>query len=667
MKRRLPLILFLFCTLLAYPGLAAAGTVTAVINTASPLDVIAGEQFAIEMTAKNTSADPVEVVLSGDSGGGASIVASRTITLGAEEERKVFLYGTTWLPGVHALRVAVNGVPQGNELLIRVTDPVLPPDTAPSLPAPLLTVSKVAFRPEVPDLNSSFTIDITFKNSSSTEARNVVVSLDGGKNFEVLTLTNKVNFAYAWGGSTYVASYTIRAKPDRESNMVDVRFAYQYEDGQGAYTETLNLPLGDVSAQPENAPFLKLGTFSVEPEGDSGNFLLRFQLRNLGDAAAKPITLRFTGEQVFPRESSNVIFIPSLAAKTNTEVTIKMKVASKENSAYSIPVSLSYSGEKGGEYSGQESLTVSADKLGLAGAATVAGTPRVMLSKYLLSESQILAGNTIRLALSIENSSSVQVRNIKISLGVIQVGGETGGTVFSPVNSSNSFYIDSIGPKKTYVREIDLYVDPNAAAKTYIVPVEIEYEDGTGKGYRVDEMVNIPVIQESRLQVLAVEVPPMASVGQPIPVTAEFVNVGKVALKNFLISIEGDFQKENATYFLASLEMGVSDYFMGMIFPQQEGMISGNVIFTYTDNTNKEVRVEKPFEVNVQAMMERPEFPGEYPPPDFPYPGGKVSLLQRLAASAKWLVPLLAVLIIAAFIVVKRLRAKRGEMFNEDF
>jgi len=204
-------------------------------------------------------------------------------------------------------------------------------------------------------------------------------------------------------------------------------------------------------------------------------------------------------------------------------------------------------------------------------------------------------------------------------------------------------------------------VDPNAAAKTYIVPVEIVYEDNTGKTYDVSELVNIPVTQESRLQVLSVDVPPVGGVGQPLPVSAEFVNVGKVALKNFLVSIDGDFQKENATYFLASLEIGASDYFQGMIIPQSEGVLSGTVVFTYIDNTNKEVRIEKPFEVNVQQMeFGRPDdkYPPDFPPETGPSRSGKIKLV--------WLLPTLIILAGAGFLMIRRLRARRGELFDEE-
>ena len=94
------------------------------------------------------------------------------------------------------------------------------------------------------------------------------------------------------------------------------------------------------------------------------------------------------------------------------------------------------------------------------------------------------------------------MRNLKISLAAIPSEDSTSGTVFSPVNSSNSFFVERIGAKSTYSKTIELYVDPNATAKTYLVPVEILYEDQQGTGYNVSEMVNIPVLQESRLQIL---------------------------------------------------------------------------------------------------------------------------------------------------------------------
>jgi len=203
------------------------------------------------------------------------------------------------------------------------------------------------------------------------------------------------------------------------------------------------------------------------------------------------------------------------------------------------------------------------------------GTPRVLINRYTLSEENIYGGDNVTLSLSIMNTHLRPVSNIKVSLVVSQVEGGSGGsgTVFSPINSSNSFFISQIPGQTAREHRIDLFVDPNAEAKTYIVPVVIEYEDEFGESYVVNEMVNIPVTQESKLQILDIEIPRQAFVGQPLFISAEFVNVGKVNLGNFIVMMEGDFHKEQSTYYVGNLQIGASDYYQGMIFPDREGVL----------------------------------------------------------------------------------------------
>ncbi len=286
------------------------------------------------------------------------------------------------------------------------------------------------------------------------------------------------------------------------------------------------------------------------------------------------------------------------------------------------------------------------------------GTPRVLLQNYTLSESSILAGDIFTLTLYVQNTSTREVRNLKISLATIPAEDGTSGTVFSPVNSSNSFYVERIGAKSTYTKSITIFVDPNATTKTYLVPVEILYEDDRGESYTVSEMVNIPVLQESRLQVLGVEVPPTAIVGEATPVTAEFVNVGKVALKNVLVTVEGDFLKENASYFLATFEIGQSDFYQAYIIPEAEGLLEGKVTFRYLDYTNQEVVEEYPFSIEVMAGLLEPGLPEE------PLPENPPSSIPRFLYI---LGPVLLLALVAAGIVLwRRRKAKQGEIFNEE-
>jgi hypothetical protein len=106
----------------------------------------------------------------------------------------------------------------------------------------------------------------------------------------------------------------------------------------------------------------------------------------------------------------------------------------------------------------------------------------------------------------------------------------------------------------------------------------------------------------------------------------------------------------------------MSDYFQGMIIPQAEGMVTGMVVFTYTDNMNKEVRLERPFELTVQQMdwEKPPDFP-----PDFPSDEG-TSFFGRVKSRLIWLLPTMFIAAGGVFIVLRRIRAKRRELFDEE-
>lgn len=478
------------------------------------------------------------------------------------------------------------------------------------LTSPHLTVKDVKLEPKTPGGRETFAAVFYLDNYSSAEARNVTIEMEGMDNFEIADFTNrKFLQAVTRGGNNFVL-FKLRALEKRTGNNVKLKFFYEGE--KEAEELLVNLPLGE--QEPGSSPFVKVKSFSVEETSQAGEFLLKLILENLGQEKAQDLNLILEGgDNIYILHGSNVNHIDELEGKSELVLNYTFGLnPSQGQGHYPLQLDLDYTDRTGQSYDSSETLGISSASLDSS--ATVAGNPRVLINKYTLSDAQILAGNIVALALFIENTHARPVHNIKVSFGVIQVEGETGGTVFSPVNGSNSFFIQQIPARTTLEKSVDLYVDPNAAAKTYIVPVTIEYEDENATAYSVSEMVNIPVTQECKLQILSLEVPPEAFVGQPAFVGAEFVNVGKVTLNNFIVMLEGDFHKEQASYFVGNLPIGASDFYQGMVFPEEEGTLAGKLIFSYIDHNNKEVQVEEPFEMQVQAMAAMEHYPGEMEP-----------------------------------------------------
>ena len=282
--------------------------------------------------------------------------------------------------------------------------------------------------------------------------------------------------------------------------------------------------------------------------------------------------------------------------------------------------------------------------------------PKVIIQRYSVEPGKVLAGNHVTLTLYIENTNSLPVNNVSIQLDVPTETSSSGGTVssgtvFSPVDSSNTFYVDRIEGKYTAVKTINMYVDPNATAKTYIVPVDIQYEGTDGTKYTSSDNVNIPVTQESKVEIISTNVQEMGNVGEPLSVLVEFVNVGKVNLTNFKVRMEGDVPgKEENVFYLGTFNAGESNEYSATIIPEQEGTLEGVIQMSYIDADNQNAMLEIPFRSEIGPMI-------EYEPVDMPVePLEEPGLLDKLGKH--WLTIVLAIVIIAQAVVLFRIRKK---------
>lgn len=283
--------------------------------------------------------------------------------------------------------------------------------------------------------------------------------------------------------------------------------------------------------------------------------------------------------------------------------------------------------------------------------------PKVIIERYNVEPSKVLAGNYVTLNLFVENTNSMPVNNVSIQLDVptetsSSGGTVSGGTVFSPVDSSNTFYIDRIEGKETALKTISMYVDPNATAKTYIVPVNIKYESTDGTKYESSDNVNIPVTQESKIEIISSNIPTAGNVGEPMNLSMEFVNVGKVNLTNFKVRMEGDIPgKEENVYYLGTFNAGESNEYSATIIPEMEGTLSGSIQMSYIDADNQNVSMEIPFSCEIGAAIDYGDM-NDLPMEPIEEPG----LLDKL--KQHWLPILLGVIILLQAIVLIRIKRK---------
>lgn len=256
------------------------------------------------------------------------------------------------------------------------------------------------------------------------------------------------------------------------------------------------------------------------------------------------------------------------------------------------------------------------------GGVVVANQPKLIVSNYSLSPESPRAGQDFNLKLTFRNTNtSKSVRNIKITLGggeaqidtkVLSDSGQQtgitsgGGSVFTPVGSSNTFYIAKISPEHTGEMEITLRTSPTVAAQAYALNVSYEYEDKEGNQYSGSETIGIPVTQEAKILLGDVmtqtEGQPLMA-GMPTSLDMEIFNIGKDNLSTFMVSIEGEgFDvTDSPRYFIGAFAPGASDRYSVEIMPTAE-LAKGDIVITYEDSTGATHEERQPFSFEVEGV-----------------------------------------------------------------
>lgn len=291
-------------------------------------------------------------------------------------------------------------------------------------------------------------------------------------------------------------------------------------------------------------------------------------------------------------------------------------------------------------------------------------TPKLIIDKYEFEPKLPLAGNEFEMNLSFYNTNAKKaVKNIKIDLTSQDTSksdsNTAGSSVFTPVDSSNTFYIGRIAPSGKVEKTIKMFVVPDATAKTYNITANFEYEDDENNEYKSSENIGVPVYQESKLDIDPINYQTNAMVGDSIPINANFYNTGKVTLYNFKVTLTADNATvNNGTYYIGNFNSGGQDVYEGSIMPNEAGEIKGKLKFTYEDSTG-EVK-EKEEDINI-TVEEAPPMDPNAGPDGMPLPDGAMGDTPWYKKPLFYIPVALVILGAIGFIVFKKLKNKKKE------
>lgn len=332
-------------------------------------------------------------------------------------------------------------------------------------------------------------------------------------------------------------------------------------------------------------------------------------------------------------------------------------------------------GNKETEKQQEESITIPCKVSAINDPDAQTFAPNIIIDKYDFGGEYVVAGKTFPLSMTIRNTnSSTGIKNLKVTV-IGAAGAGDNGVAFSPANSSNSFFFESLAPGASTDLNIDLLAKADAKPDSYPVNVVFDYEYTSGgknsKAETITETLSIPLQQEDRFTVNPPEIEEASFVGQECMVNATFVNKGKSSVYNVTVDVEGEgFDKTTSSYYIGNVDSGKEEYYDTRIIPNTSGEIKGEIVVTYEDSNGNEKEIRKEFITNATEMqMMDPMVPGM--DMDMPVMGGDMMPSEESAGLPTWAIIVICVagagvVVAAVIIIVKVVKKKKALKETED-
>lgn len=498
----------------------------------------------------------------------------------------------------------------------------------------MIEIEKMAVLP-VGDIYPGMDFQVAFEvyNPGDAPAKNIKLELEGleeaklnmadGLSTKDITVLNP--------GSKATIIYALSTPASTPGGKYQLKLNYTFNDAQ-SFGGTTSAPKEgnyifsiDIKRADSSPSTLIFNTIDF-PEGRIGknkDVKVSFGLKNIGKENAQnvKITAISTNPSGLAPKSGSTVHVPVLKPGTVANYSFDFETTGSVNTeGYPVEIKVTYIDDSVSLENPHElSQTIIIDGVDWYAESQKykdgnKSIPKLIVEQYKFEPDKIYAGTEFDMTLVLYNTSKKTIKNIKIFLASesVATGGDgqqmmaTEASVFNPVQSSNTFFIDNIPPGEKVEKTVTLSTSHDTPANTYTLTANMEYEDVEAEQYQSSEIIGIPVIQDAGIGIGEIVTDYEYSVGMPGSISVEFYNTGRVQLSNFMVEFEGEgITTDTATYYRGNMAPGVSDSFMATISPESPDANEGAIVFKFEDSTGEVHEIRKEFTINV---IEMPEF-----------------------------------------------------------
>jgi hypothetical protein len=531
----------------------------------------------------------------------------------------------------------------------------------------IIILSNSSTAPAGVSAGSDFSIPLRISNEGSLTVKDIRITIDS-LSLETFMLSDGSNSIYIDkldGRSGTIVTLKLRAGAGLKTGSYPLNFSVEYSDERGnktADTQQIWIPVTETEKQ-----FADVEIVSVKPSKttlDPGASLtVQVLIKNNGTTEAKQLKVVASASSaaMYP-VSQDTFIIQTLQPGESRTLTFSFQAPDTAPRG-SAPVTIDLEVPDGSGNTVKTSQAVSVFQNGSAAPDDPnKNVPKIIVKSYSTDPALVKAGEDFKLSLEYLNTHLTKtIYNIKISFTVTESSSET-GNVFTPVDSSNTIYIDSIAPKESVQRDIKLYTIPDAKNKTYTITFSFEYQDKDGNPYTSQEIIGVPVYQPSRFEISEPSYAAETQIGMPVYAYFEMYNLGKNTLYNVKMRVEGAQSDPSSTYY-GNFEAGHNEYVELNITPFEVGTTTATVIVSYEDASGEVNEATAVISFNVTDIPQTEPTDGGEPGkdgggvvPDVGSPGFFQSTLFKIIAGAL----ILVIITVVTVAIIRKRNNRKG-------
>jgi len=491
---------------------------------------------------------------------------------------------------------------------------------------PRVVMADFALAPRIVNAGDDFTISTTLRNTSTAHAANVQLSVGSFAERGLISRGSTTSFVGSMvAGSTRDISFDFGTTDRLETGSYPITFTLRYDNAAGeVVTEEFTFYvtiIGDDDEDDIETDRARLTITSIsQPSGiftpgQQASFDVTIQ--NNGERNATNVRISAAPEDgVVPRLAS-IQTIPSLAIGQSHTFSFAFAPTSQAQSQfYNIGFGVAYDTghtDDGApirgsfeQFSGFNVYNPDAEDDDDDDDDGPRSVPRIIISDYTVEPLIVMANTEFDLSLTMLNTHSERtIGNIRVTWEVtaITVGNEiTGGNVFTPVDSSNTFFIDSIPPRGIYQHNMRLFAIPDAAPRNHVITINFEYEDEDGNPFEATESIGVNVRQQSRLELSMMPgIPTMVMEGDRIDVSVTALNAGRSTLFNLRVRLEGEGITPTEEVF-GNVQSGNMNNFWANFFATQPGPTVVYLVANFEDEMGEAHEIVQTFDMEVMGF-----------------------------------------------------------------